>query len=68
MAQDPVCGMNVNKEKAAATSVYDAKTYYFCNPGCKTHFDKAPEELIEGGPKGMLWVLREHILGLFSRP
>ncbi len=32
-AKDPVCGMQVDKEKAAATSVYKGKTYYFCNPG-----------------------------------
>jgi len=68
MAKDPVCGMQVDKEKAAATSVYKGKTYYFCNPGvCKAHFDKDPEELLEKGQKGMLWLMREHILGIFKK-
>ena len=42
MAKDPVCGMNVNEEKAAATAVHEGKTYYFCSPGCKATFDKDP--------------------------
>ncbi len=68
MAKDPVCGMQVDKEKAAATSVYKGETYYFCNPGvCKAHFDKDPEKLLEEGPKGMLWLMREHILRIFKK-
>ena len=66
-AKDPGCGMKVDKEKAAATSVYKGETYYFCNPGCKVHFDKEPEKLLEEGPMGMLWVMREHILGIFKK-
>lgn len=27
-------------------SVYKEKTYYFCCPGCKPQFDKAPEKYI----------------------
>ena len=42
MAKDPVCGMNVDEKKAAATAVYEGKTYYFCSPGCKATFDKDP--------------------------
>jgi YHS domain-containing protein len=44
MAKDPVCGMNVDESKAAATSVYNGKKYYFCAQGCKTRFDKEPEK------------------------
>ncbi len=43
MAKDPVCGMQVDEKKAAATSTYQGKTYYFCAPGCKSTFDKSPE-------------------------
>ena len=39
---DPVCGMTISKAGAAASSVYDGSTYYFCNPGCKTKFDADP--------------------------
>jgi len=47
MAKDPVCGMEVDERKAAATSVYHGKTYYFCAKGCKATFDKAPEKYAE---------------------
>lgn len=67
MAKDPVCGMRVNPKKAAATSVYEGETYYFCKSGCKTHFDKDPAKLLEEGPMGMLWMMRELILGIFRR-
>lgn len=48
MAKDPVCGMMVDEEKAAATSEYKGKTYYFCAPGCKVAFDKDPERYLHG--------------------
>ncbi len=46
MEIDPVCGMSVDPAKAAATSEYQGKTYYFCAPGCKKTFDKDPEKFI----------------------
>ena len=46
MAKDPVCGMEVNEAKAAATSVYQGTTYYFCNTGCRTAFDKDPRKYV----------------------
>lgn len=48
IAKDPVCGMIVDEEKAAATSVYRGKTHYFCGPGCKVAFDKDPERYLSG--------------------
>lgn len=42
MTKDPVCGMNVDEKKAAATAAYGDRTYYFCSAGCKASFDKAP--------------------------
>lgn len=45
-AKDPVCGMKVKKKKAAATSEYEGKTYYFCAQGCKEKFDENPEEYV----------------------
>ena len=44
MAKDPVCGMEVDEAKAAATSTYAGKTYYFCATGCKKEFDQSPEK------------------------
>ncbi|UCD83591.1 MAG: YHS domain-containing protein [Deltaproteobacteria bacterium] len=51
MAIDPVCKMEVEEDKAAATSEYQGKTYYFCAPGCKKAFDQDPEKHVaeEGG-------------------
>lgn len=36
---DPVCGMQVDPETAAARSEFEAKTYYFCCEGCKKKFE-----------------------------
>ncbi len=48
MAQvkDLVCGMMVDPQTAQYKSEYKGKTYYFCSPGCKSTFDKQPEQYI----------------------
>lgn len=46
MSKDPVCGMNVDPEKAAGKSEYKGQTYCFCCPGCKASFDKEPEKYL----------------------
>jgi len=48
MTKDPVCGMEVDEKRAAATSTYQEKTYYFCAKGCKIAFDKEPEKYVGG--------------------
>ena len=45
--RDVVCGMMVDPAKAAGTSEYDGKTYYFCGKGCKAKFDADPEKYLE---------------------
>lgn len=52
MAKDPVCGMEVDEKKAAATSVYHGKTYYFCAAACKATFLGAPEKYVAGEKGG----------------
>ncbi len=42
MAIDPVCGMQVDPEKAPARTQHQGKTYYFCMTGCKAKFDANP--------------------------
>jgi xanthine dehydrogenase accessory factor len=42
-AQDPVCGMTVERSLANYMSEYREKTFYFCCAGCKQTFDKQPE-------------------------
>lgn len=45
-ARDPVCGMMVDTATAQHKSEYKGTTYYFCAPGCKTAFDRNPEQYI----------------------
>ncbi len=41
--KDPVCGMEVDPAKAAATE-YKGHSYHFCSKSCKEKFDKNPEQ------------------------
>lgn len=50
MAKDPVCGMQVDEGKAAATAAYQGKTYYFCAAACKTTFEKSPQKYASKEP------------------
>lgn len=42
MERDPVCGMNVDPEKAKARVEHEGKTYYFCCGGCAEKFQQDP--------------------------
>ena len=45
-AIDPICGMKVDIEKAAAAGLtvkYQGKNYYFCTDDCKETFGKDPK-------------------------
>lgn len=44
MARDPVCGMDVDENKAVATLFYRDETYYFCTIACKRAFENAPDK------------------------
>ncbi|MFN2444731.1 MAG: YHS domain-containing protein [Vicinamibacterales bacterium] len=44
MEKDVVCWMQVDPAKAAGTSQYNSKTYYFCSKSCKTKFDANPAQ------------------------
>jgi len=45
--RDVVCGMQVDPAKAAATSEYQEKTYYFCAKACKVKFDANPAQYVK---------------------
>jgi len=51
MAKDPVCGMDVDEQTAAATAEYQGTTYYFCAPGCKKAFEKEPHKYVQDIPE-----------------
>ena len=42
MVIDPVCGMKVQPEKAAAKTVYAENTYHFCSTKCHARFESNP--------------------------
>lgn len=46
MEKDPVCGMEVDRDSAAATSEYQGRTYYFCAQACKEEFDRNPDQFL----------------------
>lgn len=48
MAIDPVCGMTVEPAKSKGQSVYNGKTFYFCNVNCKKAFDAGPDGYLSG--------------------
>ena len=41
---DPVCGMKVLPQKAAASLKRAGRTWYFCCPGCKAKFEANPRK------------------------
>ncbi len=47
MAIDPICGMEVDEEKAVAIYEYEGETYYFCAVGCKDKFAQNPEKFVK---------------------
>src|SRR5438128_7222110 len=44
--EDPVCGMTVFLEKAAAKVEHAGKTYYFCSKRCAERFSREPEKFL----------------------
>lgn len=42
-ATDPVCGMAVDTDSAAAAVEHGGQTYHFCSPGCAEAFEADPE-------------------------
>ncbi len=40
--KDPVCGMEIDPRKAAATYNHHGTTFYFCSPSCRESFEKEP--------------------------
>jgi Cu+-exporting ATPase len=43
---DPVCGMRVNEENAAAISEYLGRKYLFCSEDCQRKFEQRPEDYV----------------------
>ncbi len=46
LATDPVCGMQVEVEKARASLECEGRTYYFCSRGCSWEFKDDPSAFL----------------------
>ena len=49
-AQDPVCGMTVNREVATAAGLtveHEGESYYFCGRGCRLEFVDDPKRFFD---------------------
>lgn len=66
LATDPVCGMSVDKSKAAHTAKHTSHDYFFCSAGCKEKFEADPERYLddrrepEPMPTGTLYTCPMH--------
>ena len=49
---DPVCGMTVQADKAAARLEFGGKPYLFCSPHCKSKFEKEPQRYVDTSSAG----------------
>jgi YHS domain-containing protein len=47
MVTDPVCGMILDSEEAAATASHDGTTYFFCSQVCHDAFVANPGAFLE---------------------
>ena len=51
-ATDPVCGMDVQPDEAAAKVEHDGQTFYFCSKGCAERFKRDPEAFLKPSGEG----------------
>jgi len=49
-AVDPVCGMNVVQDRAAATADHAGQTFYFCSTRCRDRFVAEPAAFLDSKP------------------
>jgi len=52
MARDPVCGMSVAPESAAASVEHDGTEYFFCSAHCAKKFRSEPDRYVPGDVPG----------------
>lgn len=64
MAQviDPVCGMTLDSSQAAAQTIYQGQTYFFCSVDCRQTFEQNPKEFTKGQAAPTSSTLDQHSL------
>ena len=40
--KDPVCGMDIEKQKAKGPASHMGRSFYFCSESCQKKFEKEP--------------------------
>lgn len=48
--RDPVCGMEIRTDRAAASIEYAGKTYHFCSVRCRDQFKNEPTRFVSNEP------------------
>ena len=48
---DPVCGMDIESERAAARAEWKGTVYHFCAKACKAAFERDPNLFAEVEPR-----------------
>lgn len=43
MIKDPICGMEIERDRAVSSHVYQGQEYYFCSEACARQFTEKPE-------------------------
>ena len=65
---DPVCRMEVNTDNPpGGASEHGGTSYYFCAPGCKVVFDRAPENVLNGAIQVNMGQKRSLLSRLFGK-
>jgi Cu+-exporting ATPase len=45
--KDPVCGMEIDKEKARGSANHMGRSFYFCSESCQKKFEKEPMKYMD---------------------
>ena len=64
---DPVCGMTIDPETAAAKTTFEGEEIYFCSAPCHREFMKDPAKFVEQ-PLVQLGSLESKSLRVYQRP
>jgi Cu+-exporting ATPase len=59
-ATDPVCGMNVDPNRATRMRSVTDRNFYFCSPDCLAKFDADPEGFARRAPTSAAAGQHEH--------
>ena len=46
LVSDPVCCMQFDSSQAAAQTIYQGQTFFFCSEDCRRTFEENPKEFV----------------------